>query len=340
MANGNAIDCMDLTKVFIKRKIGKSEGFTAVDSIDLAIPKNMIFGFLGPNGAGKTTTIRMLVGALKPTNGDIFINGINLADNQVDALDLVGYIPENSRAYYHDVNAKDFVRYMGIIKGLPHEVAKNQAIEKLEFVGLKDNKEKQISKMSGGQKQRVGLAQALIGDPEILICDEPTANLDPVGKTEVAKLFEILKKEGKTIFISSHLLIELQPIADMISVINHGQVVQSGTIKELLEKYQPTSYFLSVNNADPIVERLKRSVIVDEIRITQNGLIITTNESSKLCEIVPKIIAEENLLLMEFKPMQSPLERIFFGSISSSDAEEGFLERNNHKQEYQKGEQL
>jgi len=166
----------------------------------------------------------------------------------------------------------------------------------------------------------------LIGDPEILILDEPTANLDPMGKAEVATLFEKLREEGKTLFISSHLLAELQTITDRISVINKGVIIISGTVEELLAKFQPTSFFISVSEQEPLIKRLQRTAIVEEIIVQANGLVIKTNDPETIGRVLPVMLAEEKIILKEFKPLLSPLERIFFGAVEKSTLEESFNE--------------
>lgn len=322
-----AIRCENLSKTFVhRRKIPIEKKLFAVDGINLEIPKGTIYGFLGPNGAGKTTTIKMIIGALNPTSGKIFINDISLENNFQEALKSIGYIPENSQAYIQEVTSYKYVTFMGMIKGLSRESAKKEAKEKLHFVNLKRELDKTIGKLSQGQKQRVGLAQALIGDPDILICDEPTANMDPIGKSEVAELLRVLKQQGKTVFVSSHLLAEIQPIIDMISVINLGKITVSGTVSELLDRFKARVFFLSVNNLEKMKERLSTFEIIDEVIDYRYGLQIHTNDPNGLCKLIPKVIADEGLIQYEFKSELSSLERIFFGAIPSS-----FLEEENYE---------
>ncbi len=326
MTQGNAIECYNLTKTYERKGHKEKERVFAVKQINLCVPKNSIYGYLGPNGAGKSTTIKMLMAGLQPTEGEIWINGFDLLSEKKRALASVGYIPENATAYFPDISAKKFVRFMGQLRGLTRTEAEISAQEQLLFVGLEEQQDKVISKLSEGQKQRVGLAQALIGDPEILILDEPTANLDPMGKAEVATLFEKLREEGKTLFISSHLLAELQTITDRISVINKGVIIISGTVEELLAKFQPTSFFISVSEQEPLIKRLQRTAIVEEIIVQANGLVIKTNDPETIGRVLPVMLAEEKIILKEFKPLLSPLERIFFGAVEKSILEESFNE--------------
>jgi len=321
MRSDLVIECHNLTKVYEKRR-RKHPPVIAVNDIDLEVPRNTIYGYLGPNGAGKSTTMKMLIASLRPTKGTIKINGFDLETEKSKALASVGYIPENATAYFQDVAARKFVEFMGQLRGLPKEKAKRAAQEQLLFVGLEEHQDKLIGKMSEGQKQRVGLAQVLVNNPEILIMDEPTANLDPLGKVEVAKLFEELRNQGKTLFISSHLLAELQAITDMICVINKGSIVIAGTVDELLERFQTSTYLIRVDNPESLIERLKRTVIVSEIITEGNNLIIKATDPKVIGRTIPVIVAEEKLVLYEFKPLMSPLERIFFGTLEISPSEE------------------
>ncbi len=223
----NAISVKSVTKKFKK--------FTAVDDLSFNVTKNHVVGFLGPNGAGKTTTIRMIVGLSKQTEGFISIGDTPVIFGQSESNRKVGYLPE-APAFYSWMTGFEYLSFIADI----FELAPDKKIQKLEellkLVDLSSAKNKRISTYSGGMKQRLGIAQALIGDPEVLILDEPVSALDPVGRKEVLRVIENLKKD-KTIFFSTHILSDVDRICDDIILINEGKLIISSSLADLKTKY-------------------------------------------------------------------------------------------------------
>lgn len=217
----NIIETEHLTKTY--------SGFTAVSNVDLHIPKGSVYGFLGPNGAGKSTTMKMFLGLTKPTGGSFHINGKKYPENRVALLKEIGSFIE-SPAFYGNLTGKENLEIIRKILGLP----KSAVSEALELVGLTEFKDRLAKKYSLGMKQRLGLASALIGNPPILILDEPTNGLDPVGIHEIRTLIRSLpEKYDCTVFVSSHLLSEVELMADNIGILNHGHLLFEGTLDEL-----------------------------------------------------------------------------------------------------------
>ncbi|MDE5864737.1 MAG: ABC transporter ATP-binding protein [Lachnospiraceae bacterium] len=217
----NIIDTENLTKTY--------SGFTAVSELNLHIPKGTVYGFLGPNGAGKSTTMKMFLGLTKPTKGKFHINGRQYPQNRVSILKDVGSFIE-SPAFYGNLTGKENLEIIQKILGLP----KSAVSEALELVGLTEHRNRLVKKYSLGMKQRLGLAGALIGDPPILILDEPTNGLDPVGIHEIRALIRSLpEKYNCTVLVSSHLLSEIELMADNIGILNHGHLLFEGTLEEL-----------------------------------------------------------------------------------------------------------
>lgn len=215
--------------------------FSAVSNLNLHIPKGRIYGFLGPNGAGKSTTMKMLLGLTQPTNGSFNIGGKVFPENRVDILKEIGSFIETP-AFYGNLTGKENLEIIRKILNLPE----NSVDEALELVGLSEHKNKLAKKYSLGMKQRLGLASALIGKPPILILDEPTNGLDPVGIHEIRNLIRSLpKKYDCTILVSSHLLSEVELMTDDIGILNHGHLLFEGTLEELKnyakEKDYPTN---------------------------------------------------------------------------------------------------
>ncbi len=220
--------------VLLRKQYGwffSREKVHALDGLTLNVPENTIFGFLGPNGAGKTTTIKILLGLVLPTSGETRIFG---ADSQSQNVrERVGYLPENPRFYPH-LTARGFLVFCGKLIHLdPMERAK-RADMLLERVDLKDAAEQKIKGFSRGMLQRVGIAQALIGDPDLVILDEPITGLDPMGRRSVKQILVSLRDEGKTIFFSSHVLSDVEKMCDVIGVLNRGRLIDSGYTKEIL----------------------------------------------------------------------------------------------------------
>lgn len=217
----NIIETKNLTKSYVD--------FTAVSGVNLHIPKGKVYGFLGPNGAGKSTTMKMLLGLTKPTSGMFVINGKKYPENRVQILKEVGSLIE-APAFYGNLTGEENLDIIRKILGLPRSAVS----EALELVGLTQFKDRLAKKYSLGMKQRLGLASALIGRPPILILDEPTNGLDPVGIHEIRTLIRSLpQKFDCTVLVSSHLLSEVELMADYIGILNHGYMLFEGTLDEL-----------------------------------------------------------------------------------------------------------
>ena len=225
-----AIQIQNFTKEYpVPRQKAKR---VAVDNLTLDVPAGGLFGFLGPNGAGKTTTIKMLLGFIAPTSGKAFLFGRPVGD--VAARQAVGYLPE--QPYFPKfLSALEVVSAHAGLSGLCGARAKSQTERCLRQVGMWDNRHMGLSKCSKGMTQRVGLASALVGDPDLLIMDEPSSGLDPVGRKELRELLTALKNEGKTIFLSSHLLAEMESVCDRVGVMAHGKLVACGTPQEITQ---------------------------------------------------------------------------------------------------------
>ncbi len=217
----NIIETKNLTKSYTD--------FTAVSGINLHIPKGAVYGFLGPNGAGKSTTMKMFLGLTKPSGGSFMIDGKKYPDNRVQILKEIGSFIE-APAFYGNLSGEENLDIIRKILGLP----KSSVAEALEIVGLTQFKKRLAKKYSLGMKQRLGLAGALIGKPPILILDEPTNGLDPVGIHEIRTLIRSLpEKFDCTVLVSSHLLSEIELMADTIGILNHGHLLFEGTLDQL-----------------------------------------------------------------------------------------------------------
>jgi ABC-2 type transport system ATP-binding protein len=218
------IQTQDLTKVY---KLGRRRGAkTAVDGLSIEVPEGVVFGFLGPNGAGKTTTIKMLLDFMRPTSGSATIFG--RPTTEASTRNLVGYLPE--QPYFHKfLRPIEVVSMHAALAGVDKRDIRRTASSALERTGIAEYADTPIGKLSKGLTQRVGIAQAIVGEPKLLILDEPTSGLDPIGRRHARDLLLELRKEGKTIFLSSHLLSEVESTCDTIAVLKRGVLAAYGT---------------------------------------------------------------------------------------------------------------
>jgi len=252
-----AVETFSLTKIF-SDWWGRDKVY-AVDELDLQIRYNEVFGLLGPNGSGKTTTLKLLLGLLHPTKGKAVVLGGDGADPKINAR--IGFLPEESYLYRY-LNARETLDFYGRLFGLVPKVRKMRIEALLDMVGLKAVANRPVGTFSKGMTRRIGLAQALINDPDLLILDEPTTGLDPIGTRQIKDLILELAKRGKTILLSSHLLADVEDVCDRISILYGGKIQAEGQVRDLLlqtNKMQITTDTLS----DNAVERIKK-LIKDE----------------------------------------------------------------------------
>ena len=224
----SAIRIENLSKTY-KTAFGKNET-SAVTLLNLEVKQGEVFGLLGPNGAGKTTTIHVLLNLIRPTNGAAF-----LFDRPVTETDIhrrIGYLPEsvNLHTYYR---GRALLNFYASLSGVPIEERESRVTAVLKLLDLEDAADKQVSKYSKGMAQRIGVAQAMLHDPDLLILDEPTSSLDPVGRNQFRELLLDLKRRGKTILISSHILSEVESVCDRVAILENGSLKRVGTLQEL-----------------------------------------------------------------------------------------------------------
>ena len=218
-----AIHTVDLTKSF---------GHTvALAGLSMTVPRGEVFGFLGPNGAGKTTSVKLLLGLLKPTSGQAELLGRPIGDLQTRRR--IGYLPELFR-YQGWLSAREVLALHCELAPLPRSSWKDEITTALDTVGLNERADDRVSTFSKGMQQRLGLAAALLGEPELVFLDEPTSALDPVGRHDVREVIRGLASRGTAVFLNSHLLSEVEQVCDRVAVVDHGRVIASGTMGELL----------------------------------------------------------------------------------------------------------
>jgi len=245
----------------------------AVNDVSFEIKRGEVFGLLGPNGSGKSTTIKMLLGLLNPTHG--FIEIFDHSPRHVKTKERIGYLPEESYLYKY-LDSRETLDFFGNLFHLPSDERNRRAEQLLEMVGLNQVRSRTVGEFSKGMQRRIGLAQALINDPDLVILDEPTAGLDPIGCREVKDLISALASRGKTVIISSHLLADVEDVCDRVVIYYGGKIQAMGTLKELLterESVRLTIPTLSREKMDNLIATIRQDVAEDKIHIdnpTQN----------------------------------------------------------------------
>lgn len=291
------IETIGLTKKYKKTSV--------VNQIDLSIDQGDIYGFLGPNGAGKTTTIRMLLGLIKPSAGQINIFGKDLATNKINILKGIGSLVEYP-SYYGNLTGYENLE---AIRRLLRVQNKNRVLEILKTIGLTSAKDKLVKNYSLGMKQRLGIGIALLGSPKLLILDEPTNGLDPSGIQEIRELIKKLPREfGITIMISSHLLSEVDQMANKVGIINQGQLIFQDRIEELRRKSAPKIQ-IKVNNPSLAKTILNNDGL--DVTLSSNGeIVINENDDSKVAYIANQLFRQQ-LDIYRIQEEKRSLEAIF-----------------------------
>jgi len=273
--------------------------FKALDSVSFSVHKGWVYGYLGPNGAGKTTTIRIMLGLLKPNQGEVQIAGVNPSKDPVQAFSSVGYASElpTLQTFF---TAEQLLDFTGKMFGLSTLTRKEKTWHLLDLVGLKEWGKKKIGTYSKGMVQRLSVALALINDPTVLIMDEPTIGMDPEAAVHFRGLFMNLSKEGKTIFISSHLLDEVQRICTHVGMINKGTILFSGPIEQVLETF--TQKWVVEVELERVTENIVSSLSaldsVSDVKADGNKLEIELKEKKDARgEISSEIFRQKGVLL-------------------------------------------
>ena len=293
----------NLTKVY--------NGNKAVDGLNLEIAEGDVFGFLGPNGAGKSTTILMLVGLIEPTGGKCFINDIEVARNPLKVKEIIGYLPEDV-GFYGDMTAEQNLDYFARFYAAMDASERKKRIEELlELVQLASVSQK-VGGYSRGMTQRLGLARALLNDPEVLFLDEPTANLDPEGVFQYRELIKQLSDEGKTIFVSSHILSEVSKVCNTIGIISKGTLIARGTLEELkseLGRVGAENQRIIVETIEPLPEIEHEDIISAEYNETKRKVIIEAK--SDLRDYISSCLFEKGVKVKEMRMEEPTLEDVF-----------------------------
>lgn len=289
-----AIEAQGLTKRFGPR--------CAVDNLNLTVRSGAIFGFLGPNGAGKTTTIRMLLGLISPTSGSGRILGFDIVSERPAFLSQIGAIVESS-AFYPALSGYDNLYALALISGHPNV---NNLTEVLTQVGLNERARDKVRTYSLGMKQRLAIAAALLNHPKIIFLDEPTNGLDPAGTVSIRELIRSLGASGHTIFLSSHLLHEVEQVCDEVAIVNHGKVISQGRVADLLK--QEAALLIEAEPLASVQAIALRFGTPCQVSGPRSATITLTQEQTP--EFVSSLVSA-GVKVYKVAPVQSSLEHIF-----------------------------
>ena len=293
------LEANNLTKSFGLRK--------AVNNLSLQIPDGSVYGFLGPNGSGKSTTIRIMTALISPDTGEVFINGKSIKKNGNKALSDVGALIERADFHKH-LSAKTNLKMLARMDGT--DFSNIQKV--LDRTGLGDRANDKVKTYSQGMKQRLGIAQALMGNPKLLILDEPTNGLDPEGMKEIRDLVGELSSEGITVFISSHLLDEVQKICSHIAMINSGKLITAGKIEDLLKNSEMLMTEIHVDQTEKSINLLSEYKWIHRCDVKE-GVLRVSIVPNKISELV-NILVQNKILVSAIIPKTS-LEDIYLSKI-------------------------
>ena len=297
-----------LTKIY-----GRGEqSVKAVNKIDISVEPG-VHGFLGPNGAGKTSTINMLIGAISITDGEAKIRGENAGS--IRARRIIGFLPQDP-AFYNNMTGEQYLIYIGELSGLRRNDSKEKTFELLKKLELLEARDRQIGKYSEGMKQRIGIAAALLHEPELLILDEPTSNLDPIGRSNIIKDIKELSKDV-SVFVSSHILSEIEQMCEKVTMINRGKIVLADTIKNIKKMHSIKAgrniTILDTSSNEKIIPQLKEKDYIGNVWIDKqdNKIHILSKDIEMLQKAIPGMIIENNVILREFHQPETSLQDIF-----------------------------
>ncbi len=310
--SGLAMKTVSLTKIFAHRKI-------AVSDLSLEVPEHSIYGFLGPNGSGKTTTIKLMLGLLHPSAGYVEMLGKRMGIDSSEIRQRIGYLPTNPK-FPERMNPIQYLDFVGRLFGLAREERLPRIAKLMRSVELLSMSSSEMRKLSTGESTRVGIAACLMNDPELLIMDEPTTGLDPIGRASTVRLISELGRKGdKTIFVSSHILADIDRICTHVGIVNHGKLIFNGTITEVKKLIHRNTIELHVDGKD---EQLQKFVIA--LRKMQNIINIESVKQIVKVSIDDKSSYSKALLAVFGALVDSGLELVSL-KAGSDNLEDAFL---------------
>ena len=290
----------------------------AVDGINFKMDSG-VHGFLGPNGAGKTSTINMLIGAISITEGDAFLKGKKAGTKK--ARKSIGFLPQDP-AFYEKLSGLEYLIFVARLNSIPKNIAKQKALNLLKFFDLIEEKDRKIKTYSMGMKQKIGLAAGLIHSPKLLILDEPTSNLDPLVRKKIIDYVRKISKD-MSIFISSHVLSEVEQMCDRVTIINKGKIILTDTVQNVKNWFSSSTnlYVIDTNSNETFLSVIKRLEMITNAWIDEKEkkIYINTNDVKQFQKEIPKLIVEKELILKSFYQPESSLQEVFLEIINKDE---------------------
>ena len=291
----------------VSKRFGKKQ---VIKDLSFEVPEHMVYGFIGKNGAGKTTTMKMILGLIKPDEGEILVNGEKVSFGQTATNKYIGYLPDVPE-FYGYMTPVEYLKLCGKITGFPENEIDGRIEELLELVGLSEEK-KRIQGFSRGMKQRLGIAQALLNRPKLLICDEPTSALDPVGRKEILDVL-CKVKEYTTVIFSTHILSDVERICDEIAFLHEGNIVLKGELSEIKNIRKTSSLQIECFNEADVSKVLK---VLPEGKLQGRTSIIFENvNETNMCEMMSHL-AENSIAIQKIEMIEPTLEDLFVEVVS------------------------
>lgn len=312
----SAIACKDLTKRY--------GDVLALDRLSLDVPSGAIFGFLGPNGAGKTTALRLFTGLAFPNSGSATIAGLDIATGGSALRRRIGFL-DQSPQYYGWMSGRELLTFVGEIFGLRGKALRERVDETLALAGLTEAARRRVGGYSGGMRQRLGLAQALINRPEVLFLDEPVSSLDPEGRRDILDAIASLRGKS-TIFMSSHVLADVERVCDSVAIINHGRLLVSATVAELQERYAQPIFTIEPEPGQdeklpPLLAALREAGWAGEVAREHGVIRVLARDTTLAKREILGLLAAHAIEVQRFERGRPSLEDIFLRLVESDDGE-------------------
>jgi len=294
----------------VKKLVKRYGSKLAVSDVSFRVEKGEIYGLLGPNGAGKSSTINIITGLIKKDSGQVTIGGLDLDRELTKAKYLLGIVPQDL-AIYNDLTALQNVKFFGALYGLTGGTLQKQALETLEFVGLKDKARDKVKTFSGGMKRRLNIACGLVHRPQLLILDEPTVGIDPQSRNHIMEAILQLNREGMTILYTTHYMEEAEQLCSRIAIMDAGQIVAQGNLQELRSLIEENWYIAVKVKGTPPVNELSKVAGVEKIDLNGNALRFTCRGKHSQLRDILEVLSREHTEILDLSIDEPNLEDVF-----------------------------
>jgi ABC-2 type transport system ATP-binding protein len=312
------IETAKVSKTYRRGFWGRNS-FTALNDVSLQVPRGEIYGLLGPNGAGKTTLIKILLGIIRKSAGNATVLGH--AAGSMEARRRIGYLPENHRIPRH-LTALTALEYYGSLSGMSMSAIRAERMKLLEVVGLRGREKERVSGYSKGMLQRLGLAQAMLHRPDLIVLDEPTDGVDPVGRREIRDVLKQLADQGHSIFLNSHLLQEIELICSSVAILNHGKLLKTGSVRELTAALADAPVQMQLTGDEAAVRRIADQHPGSKLRVVTPGayeLEVRIPKQAEL-DLVVDALRQAGISIWRLARKEQTLEEVFIGIVGGTEA--------------------